>query len=197
MTTAPDQHGSYPTPGSPTSYPASQAAPGTNGLAIAGLILAIFVFPVGLVLSVVGLIQARRKGQKGKGLAILGILIALGELALVIAVVVFFGQNATTLVDPGCVKAKQVILKDGDLGQSSDPAVLKSKLQTVLSGLDAAAAAAEHDNVRSTVKALRADFAQLQDALNTGQEPAAGLQDKVTADANAVDNLCTLGGAQK
>ena len=76
----------YPQPGyPPPGYPQPAGAPftgepKTNGMAIAGLILA-FIAPcamIGLILSIVGMIQINNSqgAQKGKGLAIAGIVVA-------------------------------------------------------------------------------------------------------------------------
>ena len=49
----------------------------TNGFAIAGFILSFFGGLLGLIFSIVGLVQINRRGnQKGKGLAIAGIVIS-------------------------------------------------------------------------------------------------------------------------
>jgi peptidyl-prolyl cis-trans isomerase B (cyclophilin B) len=69
-----------------------QTEPGTNPLAIAGLILAFIFWPVGLVLSIVALTQISSKPQKGKGLAIAGIVISL----LIIPAFIIFALVITT-----------------------------------------------------------------------------------------------------
>jgi hypothetical protein len=73
--------------------------PGTNGLAVAALVLGIlgFVPPLGaaaIVLGVMALRQASRRNQGGKGLAIAGIV--LGSLAVVswVVVLVFLARAA-------------------------------------------------------------------------------------------------------
>jgi len=74
----------------------------TNVLAITGLVLAFFLPLIGLVVSIVGLIQINKKKQKGKGLAIAGIIIssivALLHLILTIAIIAaVFSSNTVTL----------------------------------------------------------------------------------------------------
>lgn len=49
---------------------------GTNGMAITGFVLAFFLPLIGLILSIVGLSQLKKKNQSGKGLAIAGIVIS-------------------------------------------------------------------------------------------------------------------------
>ena len=92
----------YGTPGVPPAYPAGPyaaqpaygpAQPGTNGLAIASLVLGIvWVYWVGSVLALVfgyvALSQIKRTGQGGRGMAIAGIVLGwIGCAVLVIAIV--------------------------------------------------------------------------------------------------------------
>jgi hypothetical protein len=187
----------YPAPGGyPTAAPAQQ---GTNGLAVAGLILAFLVAPIGFILSLIAMIQTSRRRQKGRGLAIAGLvisLLAMASGAVAIAVVAAtVGKNITTVADPGCTAGKDVIMNTASM--PSDPASVKAQLQTAVDGLNAAAAKAEHDNVRNAMKALAGDYNQLVQALNTGTAPPADLEQKVATDAEQIDSLCTIGGAGK
>jgi hypothetical protein len=186
-------------PAPPVNAPVSTEAPqpppaGRNGLAIAGFILAILIAPIGFILSLIGLIQAARRGQKGKVLASLGLVISILIMAGVGLAVVALGKNVTTVADPGCVSGKQVIL-DNKV-DATDAAGLKTQLQTVISGLNSAAAKAKHDNVRSAMTKLAGDYNELLQALNNGTQPAADLESRVDADAQAIDSLCTVGGAK-
>jgi peptidyl-prolyl cis-trans isomerase B (cyclophilin B) len=82
---------SHPTPsyGPPPGYgPAGiqpQEPQGTNGLAIASLVLAFLLPPLSIVLGIVALVQIRGTGQSGRGLAIAGTVIS--TIFVVIAVV--------------------------------------------------------------------------------------------------------------
>jgi hypothetical protein len=76
--------GGYPPPGY-GQYP-QPGAQGTNGMAIAGFVLAFFCSLLGLIFSIIGLNQAKARGQGGQGLAIAGIVISL--LGLVVAVAI-------------------------------------------------------------------------------------------------------------
>ena len=68
-------HGAPPPP---PPYAAGPAA-ATNGLAIAALVTGLFgVFPVAIGLGIAALVQTRRNGQRGRGMAIAGI--ALGSV---------------------------------------------------------------------------------------------------------------------
>jgi hypothetical protein len=63
--------------GDPTSPYATAPKPGTNGFAIAALIFGIIpVCFIGVVFAIVALIQVGKSGQKGKGLAIGGLVLS-------------------------------------------------------------------------------------------------------------------------
>ncbi|MDG4857002.1 DUF4190 domain-containing protein [Streptomyces sp. T-3] len=94
-TPAPSQLPQYPpqTPPQPGSWP--PPPPGgpqqrtQNGLAIASFVLSLVCFaPVGLVLGIVALRQIARRGQRGKGLAIAGVVISSVSLVLAAVLVV-------------------------------------------------------------------------------------------------------------
>lgn len=78
-------YGQQPYGQSPFGQPGGYPQPArTNGLAIAGFVLSFFISLVGLILSIIALNQINRSNgtQKGKGLAIAGIVIsALSMLA--------------------------------------------------------------------------------------------------------------------
>jgi hypothetical protein len=58
---------------------------GTNGWAIAGLITAVLLPPVGLIISLIALGQVKKTGQKGKGLAWAGVIVGVLGTVLIIA----------------------------------------------------------------------------------------------------------------
>jgi hypothetical protein len=66
-------------------YP--QPTGGTNGLAIASLVLAFFCSVAGLVCGIIALNQIRERRQQGRGLAIAGIVISCLSIVIAIAVV--------------------------------------------------------------------------------------------------------------
>lgn len=69
-------------------YPAREPAPPVNGFAIAGLVLGVLCFlpGIGLLLGVVGLLQIRRRGERGKGMAVAGIVLStVGALLMTLA----------------------------------------------------------------------------------------------------------------
>ena len=200
-----DQHpGAYPPAGYPAGGPLPYQPPapaqGTSGLAIAGLVLAFVAFPIGLILSIVAFVTTGPGKKKGRGLAVAGIVVSLlitGGVVGAVYLVKDKVQNIATIADPGCTQGKDIILADGDLGgAAADVATQKAKAQSLVTGLTKAAAAAKHDDVRAAMTALSADYTDLLKAADTGQLPP-NFQAKVTADGNKIDELCTLGGAQK
>jgi hypothetical protein len=91
--------GGYPAPG----YPTPQRS-GTNGFAIAALVLGIlgfFVFPIllSVVFAIVGLVQIRTSGQNGRGMAVAGLILsAMWAIGLVVVVIV--AVNTSVQRDP-------------------------------------------------------------------------------------------------
>ncbi|MDP5228721.1 MULTISPECIES: DUF4190 domain-containing protein [Arthrobacter] len=75
---------------------------GTNVLAILSLIGAFIINIVGVILGIIALVQIKRTGQRGKGLAIAGIVI--GALSIIIGIVVMvsvLGSLASHCADLG------------------------------------------------------------------------------------------------
>ena len=77
----------------------------TNGLAIAGFVVSV-VSPIlccgslstlGLILSIVGLVNVNKTGQKGKGLAIAGIIIS--AVIMVISMILALTGYITEIID--------------------------------------------------------------------------------------------------
>jgi uncharacterized membrane protein len=67
-------------------YQQRPALPGTNTFAVLGFVLAFLPLPLaGLVLCVLGLAQCGQTGQKGKGLAIAGIVVRVVGAVLLVA----------------------------------------------------------------------------------------------------------------
>lgn len=83
----PQPPGSYPPAPPGYGYGQPPAATGTNGMAIAGFVLAFFCSLLGLIFSIIGLNQTKARNQSGRGLAIAGIVISiLGILGGIIVV---------------------------------------------------------------------------------------------------------------
>ncbi|MCL2299704.1 MAG: zinc ribbon domain-containing protein [Firmicutes bacterium] len=79
----------YPAP-YPPAYPAPKL-PVTNLLAIIGFVMALLPLPA-LPLCIAGLVQCARTGQKGKGLAIAGILLRVAVLAVIAGGIVLLAR---------------------------------------------------------------------------------------------------------
>ncbi len=167
-------------------YPAAPPPPqkGTSGLAIAGLILAFLLAPVGFILSLIAIFQTGKGRRKGRGLAVAGLIVSVLAIGVGTAVVVVAANS--TVADPGCVAGKAAIISGAEK-------VDEASLQTTIDGLKAAAAKAKHDDVRAAMLALADDYTQLVNGMKTGTLPP-GIEAKVTADGNKIDSLCSIGG---
>ncbi|HLL68209.1 MAG TPA: hypothetical protein VK453_21205 [Micromonosporaceae bacterium] len=182
--------------GGPTA-PAQPSERGTNGLAVAGLVLAFLLAPVGFVLSIIAFVQAGKRGQRGKGLAIAGIVVSILVMASAGAAVYALGRNASTIADPGCVAGKAAILDNaGKMDAAGDPAAAKAVIQTTIDELTAASGKSKKAAVRSALDTLVQDYTTLLQAINTGTPPDPGFEAKVTADGEKLDSLCTLGAGK-
>ncbi|WP_052709173.1 DUF4190 domain-containing protein [Streptomyces sp. NRRL S-495] len=79
-------------PGFP--YPAAPTR--TNGFAIASLVTALFcLWPLALGFAVVALVQISRRNEKGRGLAVSGLVV--GVLSLIVSLIAFIGLAAVGL----------------------------------------------------------------------------------------------------
>lgn len=95
-------------PGQPGWYGQPQQQPSTNGLSIAALILGILPCPpiLGLIFGLIGLRQTKRRGQRGRGMAITGIVGSTVWVAL-LAVLITLGIMNTGNTDVADLKAGQ------------------------------------------------------------------------------------------
>jgi hypothetical protein len=192
MSITPDQ--SNPTTAYPPPPGVVPPPPATvSGLAVAGLIMAFIFAPIGFILSIFGLLSAGKPGKTGKGLAIGGLVVSLLVMAGVGVVFALVGPTVSKLADPGCTDGKAAITEN--VADGSDVVAYKASLQKSIDGLNAAAAKAKHDDVRDAMKAVADDYTQLIQAIDAGDTAKVGtLGDKVVADAEKVDSLCTIGG---
>jgi hypothetical protein len=168
-------------------------------LAIAGLLL--FWLPVvGLLLSLIAVFTAGGPHKKGRGLAAIGLVLSLlvtGGVAAGAYLVRDKFKNVTTIADPGCVAGKEVVLKNADLGGGTDANVVKAKLQVLIGGLGVAAKSARNVEVRAAMTGLSNDYRQLLASITANKGVPKDLETKIGTDANRIDELCTIGGAQK
>ena len=190
MTTTPETSEPAP-PGAPVYPPAPTEAPKTtNGLSIAGFILAFLAPLIGLILSIFGLVQAKKRNQKGRGLAIAGIVISIILTIAYIAITVTVFSKVAALTDSGCTTGKAAILDNQT--KAADPATMKDGIQATIKGLNDGAAKAHNADVRNAMKALSDDYTKLLAGLDTGNADP-GLLGKISQDAEQIDKLCTVG----
>jgi hypothetical protein len=71
-------------------YPPPPPPRRTNSMAIAAIITAVFVAPVGIVLGFVARSQIKRTGEDGKALATAAIVVGIAQLVLAIIVLVAY-----------------------------------------------------------------------------------------------------------
>lgn len=96
-----DQHG-YPAAGSPPpgyGYGYDLGPQRTNVMAILGLVFAFLCSPLGIVFSAIGLGQIRKRGQKGRGLALTGLILSIVFLLIGVLFAVFVAPAATKAVN--------------------------------------------------------------------------------------------------
>ncbi|MFF5077693.1 hypothetical protein ACFY36_11615 [Actinoplanes sp. NPDC000266] len=165
--------------------PAPVAPPrGFSGLAIAGVILAVFVPFVGFVLSLIAVFQTGAAKKRGRGLAVTGVVLSVVVMASAGALI--YSLSKSTVIDPGCTAGKAAIFK---LDANATPATL----DTAIAELNAAAAKADNDDVRNAMKTLADDYAKLMADAKAGKAPDNAAVQRITADAQAIDDLCTIG----
>lgn len=90
-----------------------------NGFAIAGFVVSFFISLVGLILSIIGLDQTKKRNEKGHGLAIAGIVISIVNMVIVLLMVIGFISVGITVVDHGLDVAATQSQSDG-MGRSDD-----------------------------------------------------------------------------
>ncbi|AOT60848.1 MULTISPECIES: DUF4190 domain-containing protein [Streptomyces] len=127
-----------PHPPVPPAYGAPQPPATTNGLAVASLVTGIvcLVPPLGLVLGALALPAIRRKGQRGKGLAVAGMALSLVSTLLVAA---GFATGAFSELADGARKVKDEVastdsafsLRTGDCFDQPGGATAETEVMTV------------------------------------------------------------------
>ena len=184
----------------------------SNGLAIAGLILAILVWPVGLILSIIALVKSKGLGGAGKTPAIIGLIISLILGAGTVALVAVAAKS--TAADPGCISAESSINDltpkltadesklSADSGNSTatqaDLTTLIADMQSVKTDLDNAEGLATHDSVKAAIGKMDTDlgtFLTGMQAIESGDSSNAtqtmNVANQLGPDGQAVDNLCS------
>ncbi|MFE0464114.1 hypothetical protein ACFW1A_33150 [Kitasatospora sp. NPDC058965] len=186
---APQQGYGVP-PQQPYGYPAPQPT-GSNGFAIAGLILAFLFFPLGLIFSIIGLVKSKSAG-KGKVPAIIGLIVSLLATAGTIAGIALAVSTVSKALDSGCVSATSTVTTYSDKmsADAGSPDALKADFKNATDELNAAAAKAGNAAAKSAISALAGDYQQLYTDVSTGTAPSADLQSKLETDGQKVDTAC-------
>ncbi|KAE8762653.1 DUF4190 domain-containing protein [Georgenia thermotolerans] len=88
-------HQADPYPGQPYGQ---APGPRTNPMAIAGLVCAFLVWPAGIVLSAIGLRQIKRTGERGRGLALAGLIVSIvaGVVSIILTILAVVAGIAAT-----------------------------------------------------------------------------------------------------
>lgn len=105
MNTPPPQHPpagpghSWPPPSPPPVWgppPAYGHPPALNGFALASLLVGLLCFPpLGIVFGVVALVQIMRKGERGRALAVVGLVVSLLTTAVLVTGVTRYAEHFT------------------------------------------------------------------------------------------------------
>jgi hypothetical protein len=183
-------------------YPVyGQQPAGSNGTAIAGFVLAFLFWPVGLVLSILGIRKSARNGGRGKGLAIAGVTISV--LALFGTAGVIYIAASAPAADPGCTSAESQLnaLNPKMTADENDPNALVADLTTAKRDLDSSVAAANHANVHDAIALTDSDLGTFIADYNSfvaqqgqGSVTADQIENdatKLQTDGDAVDSLCS------
>jgi hypothetical protein len=199
--------GNYP-PMMPPATPPKQG----NGFAVAGIVLAILVWPLGLIFSIIGLVKSKARYGAGKVLSIVGIVISLIVGATIIAFVAVAANSPAA--DPGCISAESdfnAMLSTFNADDNALSRDVKNKTaeradirkfitdtQTLHSELAAAQAEARHQSVAAKIGAMNSDLATVSSGLQAVERGNANQVNQMTAAANklqsdgtAVDSLCS------
>jgi hypothetical protein len=179
------QHNPHLQPGFGPLYPPPQKQ--SNGLAIAGAVLSVFFWPLGLVFSIIGLVKSKALGGAGRTAAIIGLVISTIFAVSTIAgvVVLVNGVKNATALDPGCRYTEPAIAAflpglstdqtdiDNDVA-SSDQAGLQTDstkaigdLQSLQSGFNQALAVGTHESVKAAVGVATNDVTALTTDLDS------------------------------
>ncbi|HEY3866909.1 MAG TPA: hypothetical protein VGM10_01090, partial [Actinocrinis sp.] len=154
----------------------------SNGYAGPGLVLAILVWPVGLVLSVIALVRSRSCGGEGRTTAILGLLCGV-VLGVVTFVLVSSLRIAPAPPDPGCAAAK------APATVIQDASVDSAKLDNAATQIHNAAGKAKNPQLKVTLNAIYSDtllYIQQLQSYTTTLVPAQQLQQNL----DDLDRFC-------
>jgi hypothetical protein len=139
-------------------YDVPYQPPRTNTMAVLGLVFAFVFSPLGLVFSAIGLRQVNRRWERGRGLAIAGLVVSV--LMMVV------GALFWLLVLPQIQEAAESVTSQAVAEELSD---MTGTEISPIEGADAQAVAAACDVIMDTMMGVEADMA----ATSTAEESAA------------------------
>jgi hypothetical protein len=175
---------------------APPAAPATNGLATAGLILGILPTGlIGLIFSILGLSRAGKVGV-GKGKAMTGLILSiLWMVGGVVGIVAIAGsdtvKHAVQAADPGCVAFEgQTDLAAKFGADASDPTKLAADIDAIVAELQADEGKTNNSAVKAAMVKFQGDLTELKTDLTTQTVPSADLQTRLSTDGTAIDTAC-------
>ncbi|MGH3257634.1 MAG: hypothetical protein ACRDOU_19965 [Streptosporangiaceae bacterium] len=176
------------------------------------MVLAILIWPLGLIFSIIGLVKSKARAGVGRVLSIVGIIVALIIGAGSVGLVVVAARSPAA--DPGCLAAEndarvltsKITADDNainrDEGNTSaertDIQRFISDTQTLQSELNAARAEAHHQSVQAKIGAMSTDLGIVVSSLQAVQrgdtskvsqlDAAAG---RLQGDGTAIDSICS------
>jgi hypothetical protein len=111
----------------PPGPPVVTAVKRRNAYAIIGIVLAVLIWPLGLIFSIIGLVKSKARGGSGKTLSIVGI--ALSAISLVGPV-----QTLQSELNIAEARARQPSVRADVGAMAGDLGTMMSALQAVLHG---------------------------------------------------------------
>ena len=195
-------------------YPVAPPQKQSNGMAIAGFILAFLFWPLGLIFSIIGLVRSGKIGGAGKKLAIAGLIISIVVGGISVAVIASISNS--TAVDPGCTSAESSlstldpklssvesqISTDANSGNTdavrTDLTNMVTYLQTAQTDLNHSESVAVHPQVKTQITAVNGDLTTLISAFQAvagGDDSQADAMtttaQQLETDGSALDTLCS------
>jgi hypothetical protein len=196
-------------------YPMVPPQKQSNGMAVAGFVLAFLVWPLGLIFSIIALVRSGKVGGVGRKLAIAGLIISIVVGAGSIALIATQVSNSTA-IDPGCTSAESSlsvldpklssvesqISTDADAGDTdavrTDLTNMVTYLQTAQTDLNHSESVAVHSQVKTQITAVNGDLSSLITAFQAvagGDDSQADAMtttaQQLETDGSALDTLCS------
>lgn len=212
--TGPAEFSQYPYAQPGYGYPMPPVQKQSNGLAIAGFVLAFLFSPLGLILSIIGLVRSGKLGGAGKKFALSGVILSIVFCALSIFLIA--KVSGSTAEDPGCTTAEssltalepQMTSVETQLSadeSSSDVAAVKTDLnsmvtylQTAQGDLSHSGTVAVHPQVKTEITAVSNDLTTLVSAfhaISAGDDSQLSAMTtaatQLQTDGTALDTLCS------